>query len=265
MTLDCNNINLKEGSKGEQVKELQTILTNKKYYTGKIDGVYGSYTVNAVKSYQKANNLLQDGIVGSVTCKKLKTNDGSSSKNTTGIYVSKNHWIGTGCNKLGQCNKYNCSPHSIHQCNSKKNLDKYTELNIASYAGTTSKGTSHQGIETALAKLAKLFGIQIKVTWKNFSDLGSNRKERWTRLGELIERQNIGVIVHNLYRNQYGHYEVIKQINTNNNTCIVLNSLGNKCTSTAYCGYQETRSFSTFESYMSGISQKSLCIIEYIV
>ena len=263
MTLNCNNIQLKEGNKGETVSELQKILTTKNYYKAKIDGIFGKYTLESVKAFQ--NGLLVDGIVGPVTCKKLNSGTDPIKPSTNGIYQSRNHWISQGCNRLGQCNSSNCGPHGIHQCNSKKDLDKHSELNIASMAGTTSSGTSHQGLETALAKIASSYNIKINVTWKNFSDLGKSRFERWTALGKLIEQQNIGVIVHNLYRNRYGHYEVIKQINTNNNTCIVLNSLGNKCTSTAYCGYLETRSFSTFESYMSGISQKSICIIEYII
>ena len=69
------------------------------------------------------------------------------------------------------------------------------------------------------------------------------------------------IIADRAYRNKFGHYEVIQEINTNNNTVKVLNSLGNKCSSISYCGYIETRSFQTFNSYIAGISQKSIAIL----
>lgn len=266
MVINCNNANFKKGSTGDGVKQIQTILKQKGYYKYKIDGDYGEYTVEAVKNYQKANKLLTDGIVGPVTCKKLQagtTTNVTQSSAKNGVYKSSPHWTSRGCNKLGQCTAYFCGVHGIRQTDSKQDIDKYTEYDYAKMAGTTTAGTSHQGIETALATVAKKEGIKINVKWLNFSDLGSNSLERWKKLGEYISQQNVDVIIHNLYRLKYGHYEVLKEINTNTRTCIVLNSLGNKCSSTGYCGYLETRSFSTMESYMRGISQKSLCIITY--
>ena len=52
------------------VKWLQEILKKMGYYTGAVDGWYGSYTVEAVKKFQKAykkKNLLVDGWCGPVT------------------------------------------------------------------------------------------------------------------------------------------------------------------------------------------------------
>lgn len=263
--VDCTNINLKKGSTGEKVTQIQTILKQKGYYTGKIDGNYGAYTVEAVKKYQKDNNLLTDGIVGPVTCKKLQETTTNTNKSyyKNGKYVSSPHWISKGCNRLGQCNGYYCAPHSIRQCNSKQDIDQYTEATIAGWAGTTSAGTSHQGIETAVAQLAKKINKKIQVQWKHFSEMGTSRTNRWKKIGELISKQDTGVIFHVKYRNQWGHYETIKEVNMNNNTIVVLNSLGSKCGSPAYCGTLETRSFATMESYIKGISQKSVCIITY--
>ena len=62
---------LKKGSRGEAVKQLQTALQEKGYYTGKIDGVYGNATVKAVKAFQKDNGLKVDGIAGPRTQEKL--------------------------------------------------------------------------------------------------------------------------------------------------------------------------------------------------
>ena len=262
MALICENIKLQKGSQGNDVKELQTILKNKGYYTGKIDGDYANLTVEAVKKYQKNNGLTVDGWVGPVTCKKLNTNN-SSSGDTIGIYTSRNHHEGAGCNKRGQCNSRCCGPHSIRQCNSKQNIDQYTEAQLSSWAGTTSAGTGHWGIETAVYEVARRSGRKIRIEWKNFSDMGKTTSERFRNIGKLIEKQNTSIIWHVLYRQKYGHYEVVKQINMNNNSLIVLNSLGSSCGGGTYCGYLETRSFSTMVQYLNGISQKSLAIITY--
>jgi hypothetical protein len=145
--------------------------------------------------------------------KTTTTTTSSTSQNTT-VFVSSPHYETQGVEKLGQSNKYRCGPHSARQVLKKFGITKYGEATIASYMGTTTSGTGHYGIETGLANIAKLEGITLKVEWKNFSDLGKTREERFKALGKLIATPNVGVILHNLYRNQYGHYECLKSINT---------------------------------------------------
>lgn len=62
---------LKQGSKGSEVKELQTLLNNNGAKLS-VDGVFGPKTFAAVKSYQKANGLSVDGIVGNNTWGSLR-------------------------------------------------------------------------------------------------------------------------------------------------------------------------------------------------
>lgn len=261
--MDCKNTNLKYKSTGETVKEMQKLLQQKKYYTGVIDGIFGTLTESAVKQYQKKNNLVVDGIFGPVTCQHIQNNTQNNTSNTSGVYISTPHWTSSGCNKLGQCTGYHCGPHSIRQNNAKQDIDNYTEQVIGGWAGTTSAGTGHDGLETAIRMLQIKTGRKISVTWKNFSDLGSTTKESFKALGEIIQQKNKGVILHGLYRNRYGHYEVLKEININNMTCKVLNSLGNRCGGSSYCGYIESRSLDVMRQYLRGISQKSVMILTY--
>lgn len=55
------------GSHGEAVKKLQTELKNAFYYTGKIDGIFGSEVNTAVKNFQASAGLTVDGKVGNAT------------------------------------------------------------------------------------------------------------------------------------------------------------------------------------------------------
>lgn len=66
-----DNIQVEAGLSANQVKTVQTKLKNWGYYTGAIDGIYGAKTKAAVKSFQKKNNLVADGIVGSKTAAAL--------------------------------------------------------------------------------------------------------------------------------------------------------------------------------------------------
>lgn len=75
---------LKNGSRGDDVKQLQNSLINAGYnLTGGADGVYGSYTANAVKQYQKANGLIVDGIAGNQTLSHLYGSQTSSDNGAT--------------------------------------------------------------------------------------------------------------------------------------------------------------------------------------
>lgn len=61
---------LKKGVRGDDVKWLQQKLTEKGYPVGTIDGIYGTRTEQAVKSFQM--DVFVDGIVGPLTLQKLK-------------------------------------------------------------------------------------------------------------------------------------------------------------------------------------------------
>ena len=76
----------KYGSSGEEVKQIQTKLKRWGYYNGSIDGIYGSKTLAAVKSFQKKNGLTVDGIAGKKTLAAMgitsSSNSNSSSSST---------------------------------------------------------------------------------------------------------------------------------------------------------------------------------------
>ncbi len=68
----------KQGSSGQAVKDIQTNLKKWGYYSGSVDGIYGSKTVEAVKLFQKKNGLTADGVCGPATLSALGLSSGSS-------------------------------------------------------------------------------------------------------------------------------------------------------------------------------------------
>lgn len=64
-----------------QIKTVQKKLKNWGYYTGSVDGIYGSKTKAAVIKFQKKNGLSADGIVGTQTAKALGMSLSSQSSN----------------------------------------------------------------------------------------------------------------------------------------------------------------------------------------
>lgn len=65
------NTILKQGSSGKDVYELQGRLKFLGYYNGKVDGQFGSATLNSVKWFQWKFGMKADGVVGAKTKLKL--------------------------------------------------------------------------------------------------------------------------------------------------------------------------------------------------
>ena len=84
---------LRVGSSGEEVKTLQTKLKRWGYYTGSIDGVFGSGTKKAAIAFQKKNGLTPDGIVGPATLKALGMQSSSGSSASSGSNTNGNLYL----------------------------------------------------------------------------------------------------------------------------------------------------------------------------
>ncbi len=75
----------KMGSRGTEVRNIQTRLKKWGYYNGAVDGIYGTATKNAVIQFQKKNGLTPDGIAGKKTLEKIGLPTGSSSSSSQGV------------------------------------------------------------------------------------------------------------------------------------------------------------------------------------
>ena len=73
---------LRKGSQGDDVKSVQTRMKELGYYTGTVDGNYGTGTMNAVKAFQSKHGLTADGVAGTRTYNKLFSDDAKSAGST---------------------------------------------------------------------------------------------------------------------------------------------------------------------------------------
>jgi len=64
-------MSIKKGSKGDEVKTIQSKLKELGFLSGSVDGIFGSNTEKAVKAFQKSEGLVADGIVGAKTIAAL--------------------------------------------------------------------------------------------------------------------------------------------------------------------------------------------------
>ena len=72
-----------KGASGETVRTIQTKLKRWGYYSGSVDGIYGSATVEAVKSFQRKNGLTVDGVCGKRTLAALGITTPSSTSSAS--------------------------------------------------------------------------------------------------------------------------------------------------------------------------------------
>lgn len=75
----------KKGSRGSEVRNIQSRLRSWGYNVGAVDGIYGAKTEAAVKQFQRNNNLTPDGIAGPATLAKIGLPTGSSSSYSSNV------------------------------------------------------------------------------------------------------------------------------------------------------------------------------------
>ena len=80
----------KIGSRGDEVRKIQTKLKALGYFNGTVDGIYGIKTQSAIKKFQQAVGITADGIAGPKTLLYLGL---GSSGSSTGGYSSSDVYL----------------------------------------------------------------------------------------------------------------------------------------------------------------------------
>ena len=83
------------GSRGNEVRSIQQRLKDWGYYSGAVDGIYGTKTKSAVIKFQKKHNVTADGICGPKTLELigLPTGKDNTSASSNGNYSSSDYQL----------------------------------------------------------------------------------------------------------------------------------------------------------------------------
>ena len=76
---------LRKGSRGALVGDLQTILSQLGYFAGAVDEWFGDITEGGVMKFQKAHDLVSDGVVGKRTWDKLMNKPKAAPRRTATV------------------------------------------------------------------------------------------------------------------------------------------------------------------------------------
>lgn len=77
------SVTLRNGDTSGSVLTLQNALKSLGYYTGKLDGIFGNGTENAVRAFQKQAGLTQDGVAGPKTLGALYNGNASNTSQSS--------------------------------------------------------------------------------------------------------------------------------------------------------------------------------------
>ncbi len=89
--VEAQQVLSKVGSRGDEVRKIQNKLKSLGFFTGTVDGIYGTKTQSAVKKFQQSVGITADGIAGPKTLLYLGL--GSSSSSSTGGYSSSDIYL----------------------------------------------------------------------------------------------------------------------------------------------------------------------------
>lgn len=161
-------------------KEIQTALKKLGYYTGKIDGISGGNTKNAIIRFQKDNRLTADGIVGNGTSKILLAAANNSTKSESSSSTSSNSMsikeIQAALKKLGY---YTGTVDGVTGSKTKAAIKKFQSDNKLTADGVVGAVTRSKlaavaakpAVSATTAAAAKKGGIQMLDWWTKASKI----------------------------------------------------------------------------------------------
>jgi len=173
---------------------------------------------------------------------------------TATTYTQKGIHTTQGPGQLGQINDHTCGPHALMQSIFKVTGIDMKEATLATWAGTTTSGTSHQGIEAALKKFNSEKSKKLTIAWHYYSAVSE------AQIGQWMNNNKTAVFFHMLYRDKWGHYELPYQFTTGTGIIRVANSLGRK-KDTGFLGYIENRTWTDENRYVHEMGQPQVCVV----
>ncbi len=152
-----------------------------------------------------------------------------------------------------QSTNYYCADVSIMQVVYELYGKDLSQRKIAEWAGTTTNGTSHSGINSAIKKINDVYKLNMSIEWFNFSDIG------WDKLAQYVKNPNVAIIVHGGWAPlgtrsfEAGHYYTLACVNPSKSYAYEIYSLRGATL--------QKRSFDYLRASMNYISQPSIAVV----
>ena len=146
---------LRKGYTGDDVKSVQSRLQELGYYTGSVDGDYGSGTTAAVTAFQQSSGLKADGIAGKATLNAIYAalNGGSSGGSSSGSSSSPDNY-----GKTASSNGYT----TITTGSSSSNVTALqSALQATGYYSGSVDGSYGSGTEAAVEAYQRAAGLRV--------------------------------------------------------------------------------------------------------
>lgn len=181
--------NLSNGSRGEDVRKLQQALVDAGYSVGStgVDGIYGSNTAAAVRSYQQANGLSVDGIAGNETLGKLY---GSATSTPAAATPSTDTTGATSPAETGTAQKApDYSQYAYDPSANKAYQDALAALQQAQQALPSYKGTYDQQLQDIYNQIVNRDKFSYDV---NSDALYQQYKDQYVTLGQQAMMDTMG-------------------------------------------------------------------------
>ena len=182
---------LREGTTGSAVRSLQQNLKTLGYYTGSVDGDYGSGTTAAVTAFQQSSGLKADGIAGKATLNAIYAalNGGSSGGSSSGSSSSPDNY-----GKTASSNGYT----TITTGSNSSNVTALqSALQATGYYSGSVDGSYGSGTEAAVEAYQRAAGLRVtgmagpttqRLLYGGTSESGSYSKLDLGSTGSAVKR-----------------------------------------------------------------------------
>ncbi|MGE5591789.1 MAG: polysaccharide deacetylase family protein [Bacillota bacterium] len=133
---------LKQGDRGDDVKQLQVQLTQAGYPTGGTTGFFGSGTLKALKSFQQNHHLQADGLAGPATLAALTTALKSKAAAAAPSVAPQTYTVKAGDALSLIAERYRVSLRALMEANGIKSADRVYVGQKLTIPGTSATGTA---------------------------------------------------------------------------------------------------------------------------
>ncbi|WNF37491.1 peptidoglycan-binding protein [Bacillaceae bacterium IKA-2] len=222
---------LRQGSRGSNVRTLQTVLNDNGVNAGTVDGVFGPKTTTAVRDFQRSAGITIDGVAGPQTYSALNGN-----QSNTATTISNSNETSNTATTISNSNETSNTATTISNSNETSNTSNVNQLiqGAEDLLGSSYVwgGTTPAGFDSS--------GFIVYVFKENGINLSRTHREYYHEGASVSTAQKGDVVFFETYLNEPSHAGIYLGNNTfihNSSTQgVIITSMDNSYWSPKYIG-----------------------------